>query len=202
MDAELPYLGPELIAEGLGRFDVLELIGTGRFGETYRAVRSGDEFALKVCHFLPVMPDYLWEREVASLRRVSHSNVMAFRGTGRMQVRGRSYPYIECEYVEGGDVARRIDTGERPQTTSDLRGLLAGLLRGVRELHDLAILHRDIRPSNVVLRGGDWQRPVLLDFGLAQAVTPLVGAPAVVSGQQTAGSACGCSARLRGGDGC
>ena len=171
MDVQLPFVGPELITAVLGPFERLELLGVGRFGETYCAARGKDEFALKVCHFLPVMPAYLWEREVTALRRVSHPNIVAFRRAGSMQALGRAYPYMECEYVEGGGLDARQSAGLRPETPTELRGFLVGLLRGVAELHDLGILHRDIKPANVALRGHEWNRPVLLDFGLAQAFT-------------------------------
>ena len=166
---ELPTLGPELVAAGLGPFDLIEFLGSGRFGETYRVVRDHDECALKVCHFLPVIPQQLWERELEALRRVCHPNVMGFRSAGHLRTQARVYPYMECEYVDGGDVKGRMAAGTRPESRFDLRAFFAGLLRGVAELHDLGILHQDIRAANVALRGGQWQSPVLLDFGLAQA---------------------------------
>lgn len=167
MDEELPTLGVELVGRGLGPFDVIEFIGAGRFAETYHVVRHGDEYVLKVCHFIPRMPQELWESELESLRRVDHPNVMGFRSAGHLEAQGRTYPFLECEYIDGRDVQRRIAAGRRPGSPAELRAFFAGLLRGVAELHDLNILHRDIRPENVALRGGDWCRPVLLDFGLA-----------------------------------
>ena len=160
-------LPPGFVEEALGEFDLLELLGAGTFGETYHAIKAGDEYALKVCHFLPIMPDSLWEHEVRALARVSHANVMGFRTAGVIHGPTRRYPYMECEYIAGGDLGRLIDAGVRPQG-EELRALLVGLLRGVRELHDLGILHRDIKPGNVALRGGDPTQPVLLDFGLAK----------------------------------
>ncbi len=170
MNVELPTLGSELVCVGLGPFDLIEFLGTGRFAETYRVMRGGDEYALKVCHFLPRMPQQLWERELEALRRVRHPNVMGFRRAGHFQAGGKVHPYMECEYIKGGDAKQRIAAGSRPEDQTTLRAFFAGLLRGVAELHDLGILHRDIRPANVALRGGDWRSPVLLDFGLAQAL--------------------------------
>ena len=164
-----PVLGPDLIAEGLGAFDDLEFLGRGSFGETYRACRGDDEYCVKVI-FFPDMPDHLWEREIAALRRVDHPNVVGFRGSGRAEIRGTLYPYLECDYINGGTVANCIADGRRPQSAADLRGLLTGLLAGVGEIHDLGVLHRDIKPANTALRDGDWGQPVLLDFGLARVL--------------------------------
>jgi len=162
-------LGPDLIAEGFGAFDDLEFLGRGTFGETYRAVRGDDEYCLKVV-FFPDVPEHLWEREIAALRRVDHPNVVGFRTSGRAEIRGKDYPYLECDYIDGGTVKARIDDQKRPTETAETRGLLTGLLAGVGEIHDLGVLHRDIKPANTALRGGDWGQPVLLDFGLARVL--------------------------------
>jgi len=169
MTAQSPVLGPDAVVEGLGAFDELEYLGSGTFGETYRAVRGDDEYAIKVIHFED-MPEYLWEREVATLRRVDHPNVVGFRASGRLAAGGRTYPFLECEFIGGGDVQQHLEEDERPGSRAHVRQLLTGLLAGVNEIHDLGILHRDIKPANVALRDGDWGQPVLLDFGLARAL--------------------------------
>jgi len=166
---ETPILGPDLVAEGLGAFDELEFLGRGEFGETYRAVRGDDEYALKVIH-RPDMPEYLWEREIEALKRVDHPNVVGFRNSGRLEARSESYPYLECEYIAGGSVKQRIDDQSAPSTSADVRAFLTGLLAGVAEIQDLGILHRDIKPANVALRDGQWGYPVLLDFGLSRVI--------------------------------
>lgn len=159
----------EMVSEGLGAFDELEELGSGTFGTTFKAVRGDDVYAIKVIHF-PDMPEYLWRREVTSLRTVDHPNVVAFRDAGRFVVDGVEYPFLECEYIDGGSVRRNLDAGRRPSSSEELRGLLAGLLAGVAEIHDLGIFHRDIKPDNVALRAADWGSPVLLDFGLAKVL--------------------------------
>ncbi len=164
-----PVLGPDLIAEALGAFDELEFLGRGTFGESYRAVRGDDEYCLKVV-FYADMPDHLWEREIAALSRVDHPNVVGFRTSGRAEIRGKTYPYLECDYINGGTVKNQLDQGRTSMTTTETRGLLTGLLAGVAEIHDLGVLHRDIKPANAALGDGDWGQPVLLDFGLARVL--------------------------------
>lgn len=162
-------LGADRVSQGLGAFDELEFLGRGEFGETYRAVRSDDEYAVKVIH-RPDMPPHLLERETESLRRVDHPNVVGFRDAGRFTLDGVIYPFLECEYIAGGVVKDKIDAGVQPDTGEEVRALLTGLLAGVAEIHDLGILHRDIKPANVALRDGDWGSPVLLDFGLSRVL--------------------------------
>lgn len=160
-------LDPQILTEGLGAFDEVEELGYGTFGTTFRVVRGDDEYAIKVIH-LEGLPPYLWEREIRSLQAAEHPNVVSFRGSGHFTAGLRDYPYLECEYVDGGSARKNLDAGSRPGTGDKLRELLTGLLAGVAEIHDLGIIHRDIKPANIALRGGDWGQPVLLDFGLAK----------------------------------
>lgn len=159
---------PDLITEGLGAFDELEFLGKGTYGTTYRSVRDDEERAIKVIHQLE-MPDYLWARELASLREVDHPNIVGFLCAGSFQADEHSLHYLECEFIDGGSVEANVAAG-RLASGSELREMLTGLLAGVEEIHELGIIHRDIKPANVALRGRDWGKPVLLDFGLAKVL--------------------------------
>jgi serine/threonine protein kinase len=184
----------DLISEGMGAFDELELLGSGTFGTTFRAVRGDDEYALKVIH-LAEMPDHLWEREIAALQTVDHPNVVGFQQAGTFTAEGKDYRYLRCEYIDGGSIKSCLEAGSQPGDAKALRELLTGLLAGVGELHDLGIFHRDIKPDNVALRESDWGQPVLLDFGLAKvmgmsthtALGQMIGTPAYMSPEQLRG---------------
>lgn len=162
-------LDPQVLSDGLGAFDEVEELGHGTFGTTFRVARGDDEYAVKVIH-LEGLPPYLWDREIRALKHAEHPNVVGFRTSGHFSLNGRDYPYLECEYVDGGSARKNLDEGSRPDTGDKLRELLSGLLTGVDEIHELGIIHRDIKPANIALRGGDWGRPVLLDFGLAKVL--------------------------------
>jgi eukaryotic-like serine/threonine-protein kinase len=169
MAPKTPVLGRALIESGLGKFDQLEFLGRGTYGETYKATRQGETYALKVIH-VPNLPEYYWQREVAALKAAKHPNIVAFRTSGSFQVAGETHLYLECEFVAGGSAGARIEQGLRPTTPEQLRAFAVGLLRGVSEIQELAILHRDIKPDNVALRDAGWSQPVLLDFGLARVL--------------------------------
>lgn len=162
-------LDPTVLTEGLGAFDEVEELGHGTFGTTFRVVRGDDEYAIKVIH-VEGLPNYLWDREIAALKEAEHPNVVAFRAAGVFNLRGRDYPFLECEYIAGGSARDNLASGSRANSGEKLRELLTGLLAGVAEIHDLGIIHRDIKPANIALRSGDWGSPVLLDFGLAKVL--------------------------------
>lgn len=165
----MPPVDENIVSEGLGAFDEIEELGSGSFGTTFRVRRGDDEYAIKVLH-ADGMPMYLWDREISALSRVEHPNVVAFRDSGFFEVGDREYPYLTCEYIDGGSVLRQLRDGHRPPNEDSLREMLTGLLVGVAEIHDLGIIHRDIKPANVGLRDGDWGKPVLLDFGLSKVL--------------------------------
>jgi len=161
---------PELVGQALGAFDALEELGRGTYGTTFRAQRGEDVSALKVIHY-PNLPEFLWEREITALVLVDHPNVVGLRHSGEFGIPGgRRLSYLECEFIDGGTVKQAVENGRQPETEEELRAFLAGLLAGVAEIHELGIIHRDIKPGNVALRGGDWASPVLLDFGLARVI--------------------------------
>jgi eukaryotic-like serine/threonine-protein kinase len=71
-------------------------------------------------------------------------------------------PYLVMEYVPGGDLAERVEAGEVPDAESLARELLSAL----RHIHAAGVLHRDIKPQNVLIDAAGHAR--LTDFGIAQ----------------------------------
>jgi serine/threonine-protein kinase len=114
----------------------------------------------------PLPPERL-QREVGGLSRICSPYVVRLDAIGKVELRGRKYPALVFEYIEGGDVAKRIADGRLP-SSGEAEAFLRGLLTGVGHMHDKETWHRDIKPANVALRGDDWSQPVLLDLGLAR----------------------------------
>lgn len=101
-------------------------------------------------------------REVETMRRVHSRNVAEVVDA---DVTGET-PYIATQFVQG----RALDdvVGERgPCTGADLGRLATGLAGALAQIHAAGIIHRDLKPGNVLIAGGD---PVVIDFGIAQAV--------------------------------
>lgn len=152
----------------LGRYAIKELVGRGGYGLVYKAEHLSlkRQVAVKLLSpkFLPT-PEHV-ERlagEAVSLARVDHPNVARVYDFGTEQ----GIPYLAMEYVEGVSLAERLRT-MGPLFPEDLDETARGLLAGIQAIHAAGLLHRDIKPGNVLL---DIQgRAKLVDFGLAREI--------------------------------
>ena len=174
-----------------GRYRVVELLGKGGMGEVYRAddLKLGQAVALK---FLPkrlaMDPARLARllNEVRIARQVSHPNVCRVYDVG--EVDGEHF--ISMEYIRGEDLAdliRRIGRLPPDKAVQIARQICSGLAAA----HARGVLHRDLKPGNVLLDEHGVAR--LTDFGLAGLADDLRGAqvregtPAYMAPEQLAG---------------
>jgi serine/threonine-protein kinase len=173
-----------------GRYDLLALLGAGGMGAVYRAYdRELDELvALKVIKAelarQPVMVDR-FRHEVKLARRVTHINVARTFELGHAD----GVMYCTMELVEGESLqARLVREGKLAIVTA--AGISSALCGGLAEAHAAGIIHRDIKPDNVLLATSG--RVVLADFGVASAAADahtgqLSGTPAYMAPEQARG---------------
>ncbi len=163
--AQSPRFEAGEVAAALGA-PAVDFLGRGAFGDTWRV---GDLAVKIICDH--DYPADLVTREVGGLTRVNSPHVVKLRSTGTVSLGGKELTALTFEYVPGGGLDHKVSSGVRPSNT-EAEGLLRGLLIGLRDLHGAeGTLHRDIKPENIALRDGDWTRPVILDLGLAKAIT-------------------------------
>lgn len=146
--------------------EVVRALGAGTTAHVYLAREAALQRLVAVKVLLPdVAADPIlrqrFEREAQSAARIAHPNVTAIHRIGHLS---DGVPYIVLEYVEGRTLRDVIDSGvslDLPQA----RAVLASVAAALAAAHDRGIVHRDVRPGNVLLeRTG---RAVLGDFGLA-----------------------------------
>ena len=145
-------------------FALHERLGQGGMGEVYRATRLADArpVAVKVLsESLAVVPDYVrrFDREAAAMAQLDHPGIV------RLLSRGRSGPHcwIEMELIDG--VSLRTHAFQVRPSARALARLLAQVTHALAYAHARSVVHRDLKPDNVlVLRDG---RTKVLDFGLA-----------------------------------
>lgn len=183
-DAEMtrdedPYmpLAPGSVLNNTHRVE--RLLARGGMGEVYRATNllTGDAVALKVIR--PEMVNEpqmraLFLREAAALRKIRHPAIVAYEGV-HSEANGRVY--LVMDLIEGPSLSKR--TTDRALTVAQVRALRHRLAQGLLAAHEQNIVHRDLSPDNVVLRGGDLDRATIIDFGIAKKTdgiaTSLIG---------------------------
>ncbi len=151
-------------AEAIGPYSLREQLGRGGMGVVHRAVdeRTGQEVALKL--LLAVADERARRRqllEARALTRLRHRNVVSLLDAG--EDRGR--PWLALELVRGRSLQERLDR-EGPLAPKDAARLVQALAAGLAHAHREGILHRDLKPGNVLLPD-DGSPPKLTDFGLA-----------------------------------
>ncbi len=148
----------------VGPYELQGELGRGAAGAVYRArdPRTGQEVALKL---LAAANDERsrrrFELEARALVRLRHPNVAAMLDAG--EEAGR--PWLALELVRGRSLQARLDR-EGPLRAREAAALVLGLARGLAHAHAMGVLHRDLKPGNVLLPD-DGGPPRLVDFGVA-----------------------------------
>ena len=148
----------------IGRYEVIEELGSGGFGRVFKC-RDGDRVvAIKVLRDERLSPDarehFLREAELA--RAVRHENVCPIEEVGLDGER----PHLVMPFVEGGTLADRIRESPLPPLTKAL-DIVRDLALGLSAIHAAGIVHRDMKPQNILIRGS---RFLIADFGLAKPI--------------------------------
>lgn len=134
-------------------------------GDTWWIERHGKESVVKI-----PTSDYKlsWvAREIEGLKRGACDNVVRVEGVEQVTFSIGKRVVITFEYVEGLVIDEAIRTDQWP-SSAQVREFLRGVLSGLVVLHGGETVHRDMKPANLLLRSGDWSRPVILDLGLAR----------------------------------
>jgi hypothetical protein len=154
------------VGQVIDRYRIDEILGAGGMGIVARA-RDLDldrDVALKVAaHASDAVRDRrraeLLLREARAMARVRRPNVRGVHDIGS----AGGVDYIAMEYIAGVDLARWLAT---PRRLRDIARVFAAAGRGLAAAHDAGVLHRDFKPSNVLV--GDDGEVVVTDFGLSR----------------------------------
>lgn len=150
----------------IGSYEVVESLGSGGMGEVFKAwdPRLKRHVAIKLLHRNLCRLDSArrrFEREIRAMISLDHPNVVKVYD---MQM-GSQVSWYAMEYVEGADLARRLDEGVRFTWERGIH-VVAQVLDALSYVHGQGMLHRDVKPHNVLL--GDNDRVHLMDFGLVK----------------------------------
>ena len=108
-----------------------------------------------------------FRREGRTAARLSHPNIVQVFDAGETELNGKNVSYIVMEYVPGGDLKGLIDK-QGTLSEGDLARLGAGAAAGLAHAHERGVIHRDVKPHNVLI--DSYGEPKLTDFGIARAL--------------------------------
>lgn len=153
----------------LGEYIILERIGAGGMGQVFRARhRTMDrEVALKVLPQRLSNDQFAVERFYAEVRaqaRLMHPNIVTAFDAGCHQTRSLKVHYLVMELIQGESLAHRIST-RGPMSSSEVLRFLQQAAAALEYAHGMGIVHRDIKPGNMMLTEQGILK--ILDFGLA-----------------------------------
>jgi serine/threonine protein kinase len=151
----------------LGSYEIVGAIGAGGMGEVYR----GRDTRLDRAVAIKVLPDAVaqdperlarFEREAKTLAALNHPHIA--------QIYGLEGQALAMEFVEGEDLSARIARGPIPM--DDALAIAAEIAQALEAAHEIGIIHRDLKSSNIRLRPDGTVK--VLDFGLAKALAPAI----------------------------
>ncbi|HEX3942351.1 MAG TPA: protein kinase, partial [Acidobacteriaceae bacterium] len=151
------------MARRIGRYEVIAELGRGGFGQVFRCLdpNLGTPVAIKI---LTADGDagmmVRFRNEAATSRRLKHPNIVAIYDFGEQD----AVPYIVMELLEGEDLHRVIEA-RRPLSLLHKIGILSQMAAGLGHAHNEGIIHRDVKPANVMLLHDGTVK--MMDFGIA-----------------------------------
>ncbi len=173
-----------------GRYRLDARLGAGGMGAVYRAtdLDTGQTVALKVLHSnLADSEEFLkrFEREARVMAALSHPNLCRLLGIER----DGPLPFLVMPFIEGQSLSKLLGTKQRFSGRETLP-ILAQLCSGLGYLHSRYVVHRDLKPDNVLLSSDG--HVTLLDFGISRKGGPaeltqpgrLLGTPRYMSPEQ------------------
>jgi serine/threonine-protein kinase len=150
------------------RYEILEKLGKGGMGEVYRVKdkKLDEEMALKVIKPEIAAHEGTIERfknELKLARKIAHRNVCKMYD---LHEEGET-PFITMEFVEGKDLKNLIKRKEK-LSEKEAIALAKQVCEGLAEAHDLGVIHRDLKPQNIMV--DDKGAAKVMDFGIARSV--------------------------------
>ncbi|MDK1342208.1 protein kinase [Streptomyces sp. 378] len=198
--AQGQYTGRALAS---GRYQLRDLLGQGGMASVHLAYDSvlDRQVAIKTLHTELGREQAFRERfrrEAQSVAKLTHTNIVSVFDTGEDTLDGMTTPYIVMEYVEGRPLGSVLDEDVRQQGAMPADKALkitADVLAALEISHEMGLVHRDIKPGNVMMT----KRAVVkvMDFGIARAMQSgvtsmtqtgmVVGTPQYLSPEQALG---------------
>ncbi len=184
---------PDLSGRTFGQYHIVESIGAGGMATIYKAYQPGLDRTVAI----KVLPEYLLHQpgfldrfkiEAQAIARLDHPNILPVYDFGQAD----GVPYLVMKYIPAGTLKDML-TG--PLDLRQTAAIVRQIAEALNHAHQQGIVHRDVKPSNVLMQEGRWAQ--LTDFGLAKIMTSAshltasgtsVGTPDYMSPEQAEGN--------------
>ena len=192
---------PGEVQQRLGKYELIEVIGSGAFGNVYKA-RDPDldrVVAIKVPRagqLTSASESERFLREAKSVAQLRHPSIVSIYEVGEPA----GLPFLVSEFIEGVTLADLLSKKRPP--LREVAQLAAAVADALQYAHEMGVVHRDVKPANIMLDKGGNAR--LTDFGLAKRETgdatmtidgQVLGTPAYMSPEQAKGEGHGVDGR-------
>jgi serine/threonine protein kinase len=183
------------------QYEIVSVVATGGMGIVYEAlhIALNQKVAIKMMQTerLDDARVKRFRKEAESLTALEHANIIHVRDYGLTE---NGQPYMVLDFVEGMSLSELIN--QRGPLSAELAlDIFAQIASALAHAHDRGVLHRDLKPGNIMICETRGQRPIakLIDFGIAKdlhsgpergltATGEVLGSPAYMSPEQTSGS--------------
>jgi len=184
----------EATPQKIGKYDVIDPLGQGAMGVVYKAF---DPLIKRFVALKTIQPGFMtpqdddssmrFQREAQAAGKLTHPNIVAIYEYGEDQ--GRAF--IAMEYVEGRTLGDLFKQGHHFNLT-DIHKVLSGVLSALNYSHGMGVIHRDIKPGNIMLDEAGTVK--VMDFGVAHLQSSdmtmtgtILGTPGYMSPEQLLG---------------
>lgn len=165
----------DLTGQDIGRYHILEPLGEGGMAKVYKAYDTHleNEVAVKVIRTDQLAPALLertnkrFEREAKEVAKLSHPNIVRVIDYGEHE----GTPYLVMQYLHGGTMKQLMG---KPIPYQKAAALLVPIARALEYAHQHKMVHRDVKPSNILIT--DSGEPMLTDFGIVKMLDVQDGA--------------------------
>ncbi len=194
---QLDFLAPTDDPHMLGRYAGYEISGVIGYGGMGIVLKGFDSALNRYAAIKVLAPHYAssgaarqrFAREAQAAAAVVHDNVIAIHGVAEYN----GLPYLVMPYVKGVSLQKRIDK-DGPLSVPEILRIAMQISKGLTAAHDQGLVHRDIKPGNILLPE-NVERVLITDFGLARAADDasltrsgvIAGTPQYMSPEQAKG---------------
>lgn len=182
----------DMIGKNFGSYKIVAQLGQGGMASVYRGYQEAIDRSVAI-KIMPAEllhdPNFIkrFTMEARTLAKLSHPNILPLYDFGE----ANGVPYIIMPLMSGGTLVERIRRG--PMPPAEIARILVPVADALNYAHDEGLLHRDIKPNNILFDARD--TPVVADFGIAKYLesassltgTGIIGTPDYMSPEQARG---------------